>query len=644
MKERVLILWGGYRVSLLLIFIGMLAAAGIEMIYNVPALSESRRNGKETVYNLADLKVSNMELKENILVAGDEGCEIHLYPEGKYVNKLIYSYGKKDEEIMLNATITVVTYDAYGNETTETITDNNPYIINESIVNIRAKAKEICITIPEGLKGLEIKGIHIKNEPQFNGMRWLFFTAIFVPVLLLWKNRNTFIGKAERIFLLIGLTAGTMLVVIMPLNKVGFDEETHFRNAYNIKLSAEVSSTLAIEELKVVSLANWPYNIAQSKEERDIMEAYYQDAGDYTSKGSKAIKVSTKISTVGAFNYIFMALGIKMGKLLHLPFTAVFTLGRLFNMWSYITLIYFAIKKLPIGKYIMAVLALMPTPMFQAAVYSCDPVITGFMYLGLAYLIAELIEKENKITIKNGIILLGSLGFGMVAKAVYVPIMALGFLIPAEKFKNRKQKMVFRITNVVCILGLLATFVVPMLFAAESIGDPRGGDVSVMGQVSLILSQPLGYLKVWFDNMSNVFWDYSFGEGSLGTLGHLTASTCVPMIGLLLIFTIMTDNIERSEQDLILKQKWSMFIAAMLSVAFVWGSLYLAFNEVGSTFMGGVQGRYFIPLLFVFYMLIRRKNMKNNMRPVNYHFIVFGCTMYIAYKTIYDCILQPYCF
>lgn len=644
MREKILEIWTRYKVLVFLAIIAIVAAAGVELIYNIPVLVANRNNETQVEYQLTDISVSGMSQEKESLIAGSGQCEIHLYPEGKYVDKLEYSYKKKDEDSMLNAIITVVTYDAYGNGTTETIMDNNPYITEQSIVNIRAKAQEICISIPEGSEGTEISNIYIKNTPQFNGMRWLFFVSMFILILLIWKKRNDFIGKTERIFLLIGLVAGTMLVLIMPLNKVGFDEETHFKNAYNIKLSVGVSSTPAIEELKVVSLSNWPYNIAQSKEERDIMEAYYQKAGNYTKSGNTAIEVPTKISTVAAYNYIFMALGIKIGKLLHLPFVAVFTLGRLFNMWSYITLIYFAIKRLPIGKYIMAVLALMPTPMFQAAVYSYDSVITGFMYLGLAYLLAELIEKDKKITIKNGSILLGALGFGMVPKAVYVPVMALGFLLPKEKFKNKKQKLVFRITNLICIIGLLATFVLPMIFATESMGDIRGGEISVSGQISLILSHPLGYLKVWLTNLGNTFWSYGFGEGSLGTLGHLAISTCIPMIGLLIIFTIMTDNIDRSNLDLTMKQKWSMFIAAFLSLAFVWGALYLSFNEVGATYIGGVQGRYYIPLLFIFYLLLRRKSIKNAMNPVNYHYIVFGCSMFIMYKTIYDCILQPYCF
>ncbi|MCI8483796.1 MAG: DUF2142 domain-containing protein [Lachnospiraceae bacterium] len=656
MKEKWLKLWEKHRTSLLLIVVAVILASCVELGYNISVFRESRKSGTKETYDVSDLKTKGMSVEGESLAVNSKKGKIYLYPEGKYVDKLGYSYQKEDEDELFDVSIEIITYDAYGNETKEKIQDTNPYILDRSIVNIRKKVKEICIVLPENGKGVKISGIYIQNKPQFVGMRWLFFWALFSVILLFWKNRKKFEGKPEKIFLLIGLTGGTMMTLIMPFNKVGCDEEVHFKNAYDIKLSSAVSTTDAIEQLKFVTLSNWPYNINQSREEREAMKDYYLTEGDY--KGSQSQKVPTNISFVGAYHYIFMSLGIKLGKLLHLPFTTVYMMGRLFNMWTYLVLIYFAIKRLPIGKYIMAVMALMPAPMFQAGVYSYDTIVTGFMYLGMAYLIAELIEKDQKITIKNGLILLGSLGFGMVPKAVYVPMMALGFLIPKEKFVNEKQRKVFRSANIVCILGLLATFALPMLFATNSLGDTRGGEVNVSGQISLILSHPFGYLQVWLENVARTFWSYTFGQDAWGSLGHLPYSTCVPMIGLLLVFTIATDNlvtggtahgtaadqIGAGEADLTVKQKWILGIASGLSVAFVWGALYLSFNEVGRTLILGVQGRYFIPLLFPFYMLLRRRQIKNTINPVVYQSVLFGGAGYILFKTIYDCILAPCCF
>lgn len=643
MQKKLKEIWKKSRKTVLMLVIALAAATVIELLFQVNVLQEKANGNAEVTYRIEDMAYAGVEIQGDHLVSTGESGEIHIYPNGAYVDKMSYAFQSPDISDIVNLTITVVTYDAYGNSTAKAIQDRNPYVLDRSVVNVRAKATDICISIPEGMEGLEISDIQVKNLPRFQGLRWLFFATLLALILLIWANRYYFSGKVEKLFLLIGLTAGTLLVLIMPLNKVGYDEETHFRNAYNIKLSSGVSSTAAIENLKSVTLDNWPYNIAQSVEEREAMEAYYKTAGDYTGDSSVRIDVPTELTTVAAFDYIFMAIGIKLGKLLQLPFTAVYTLGRLFNMWSYVVLVYFGIKRLPIGKYIMAVLALMPTPMFQAAVYSYDAVITGCMFLGISYLIYELIEKEEKITVKNGMIMLGSLGFGILPKAIYFPVMMLPFLIPKDKFKNTKQRRIFRIANVVCVLGLIAAILISMLLAGAA-NDTRGGDVNAMEQVALILSHPLGYAKVWLENMKDTFWSYGFGVGSLGMLGYLAVTTCASMMGLLLIFTIATDNIDRSEKDLTVKQKVAFFLAAALSVAFVWGTLYLSFNPVGATIINGVQGRYFIPLLFIFYLLLRRRTIRNTMNPVYYNYIVFGSVLYIFYKTFYDCILLPYCF
>lgn len=643
MKEKIIFIWKKLRKYVFVIVLAAILAGVIEAAFNYNEWKASRTGNQECTYSVEELGCIELTKSGNALVSTGKAGEIHLNPQGKYVGKLVYSYDHLNEGALMNVTITVTAKNEYGQDSATVISDNNPYIINQSVVYIGKYASEICISIPEGMEGVTIHDVSIKNVPEFHWLRWFFFFSLIFLAFLLWAGRKAFMGNVERLFLVFGLTAGTMLVLIMPLNKIGFDEETHFRNAYNIKLSANVSSTNAIEQLKGVTLSNWPYNVAQSTEERQAIVEYYEIQGDYTNSDVR-IEVPTEINTVAAFDYIFMSLGIKLGKLLHLSFVKVFMMGRLFNMWSYILFIYFAIKRLPIGKYIMAAIALMPTPMFQAAVYSTDAIITGCVYLGISYLIAELIEKEKKLTVKNGLIMLGSLGFGILPKAVYFPLMALPFLIKKDRFKDKKQCIIFRMANLVCILGLLLSFVVSAWASPEILNDSRGGDVNSAAQMALILQHPFGFLKVLLQNVANVFWSYTFGEGVLGTLGHLLPSTCVAMIGLLMIFVVMTDNVDRSERDLTVKQKSAFALAMVLAAAFVWGSLYLAFNEVGATAIGGVQGRYFVPLLFILYLLLRRKKIKNSMSPIYYHYMVFGCVLFIQYKTFYDCVLATHCF
>ena len=72
------------------------------------------------------------------------------------------------------------------------------------------------------------------------------------------------------------------------------------------------------------------------------------------------------------FSYLPQALMIQLGRFLHLPFTWIYQLGRLGNLILYCGVIFLAIRKIPFGKRIMMVLALMPTAMFSAVTYTYD--------------------------------------------------------------------------------------------------------------------------------------------------------------------------------------------------------------------------------------------------------------------------------
>jgi uncharacterized membrane protein len=312
----------------------------------------------------------------------------------------------------------------------------------------------------------------------------------------------------------------------------------------------------------------------------------------------------------------------------------------------YIGAVYFAIRKLPFGKNILAVLALMPTTFFQACVYSYDSVVNAFTFLGLAYLIYELAHPEEKISVKNGVIILASFSIACLPKAVYFPMIALGFMIKNDKFKNKKEKYIFRIANVVCIIGIIATIVIPMTVgsSAGSVGDTRGGSGVNMGtQKDLIFSKPFAYAWVMLYNVFRTFWDYTFGTSSHGIIGHMSVSPCVTVIGLLLIYVIATDSSNGEYSGLSIAQKIWLSVAGLLCMALVWTSMYMAFNEVGVIKMQGVQGRYFIPMLPILYFVLHSEKVENRMNRTCWNVIVYGLVTYIWMYTVYSCILVPLC-
>lgn len=82
--------------------------------------------------------------------------------------------------------------------------------------------------------------------------------------------------------------------------------------------------------------------------------------------------------------YIPTAIGISVGRLLHLSSLLTFFLGRLCNLVFFIILIYLSLQIIPFGKQVLGAVMLLPITMQQAASASYDPFITGIITLFLS--------------------------------------------------------------------------------------------------------------------------------------------------------------------------------------------------------------------------------------------------------------------
>ena len=181
------------------------------------------------------------------------------------------------------------------------------------------------------------------------------------------------------------------------MSKVGWDEEINpFNRAYTLPITRTAKLTPTLHEYTAVSLTNWHYNLPQSKEEKVELFGSLDTLADYRSPEAIEISNQTKPYQFLQSALYPQALGIKAkSELLHLNFGYVYMLGRWCNLLAYAVIMYFAIKKLPIGKRLMAAIGLMPTPIFLASTYSYDAMIIAGITFGFAYLLAELLDRKK---------------------------------------------------------------------------------------------------------------------------------------------------------------------------------------------------------------------------------------------------------
>lgn len=627
----------------------------LEVLCNLPLLraNSGKSHGSFTV-DMSRVTYEGFHEEDGKLVFDGENGKIRVPLNGRFVGKFCYSY---EYDGLLNATVKVGVYNDYG-ELRErdilTVTDRNSKNVKNSWipVNRRAEYAEIYVfreALDEpGLSYIDFKamplhitGFEAVTIPAVNWYRLCFFWCLFgIGAMLIFYRE--YIGKRIEIgFLIISISVGTLLSLSLPANKVSWDEEVHFSQSFWMSnYRTPVSVSPAITQEFIAGIDTWPYNQPGTAEEQREFDNYLDLAGDYRNGG---ITWSADLNKTIFTGYAGEALLLKAGQLFHLPFSLVYKLGRLGNLFIYCIALYFAIKKTPVGKGIMVFLGLMPEPMMLAGVYSYDPTVTAFMYLSFAYILSAVLEPDKKITWKEYAVIMLAFFWGCRIKAVYAPLLLTGLLIPADHFRSRREKLIMKGGMILLCLGLMASFALPVIFSPSETGDVRGDNTSEAGQMSYVLGQPVAYAKILIQNIFHTLPSYVIGEKSLGLLGHQGEVSFPWLVYAGSAAVILTGGQSSCGKRLDWKQKLWIFILASAAVVLVWTSMYVIFTTPGNTYIDGVQGRYYIPFLFLVWLVLNPKWVTVHLKNKDYYGLVLALSGGMLLAVYYINVLQKFC-
>ena len=138
------------------------------------------------------------------------------------------------------------------------------------------------------------------------------------------------------------------------------------------------------------------------------------------------------------YGYIAPAIGIAIAKLLSLNAIWMLWLGRIFNITLYAGLVAYAVKKTPILKVPLFVVACIPATMSQAASISIDCFINGLAILLIAYFLQMYKAPEHSIDFKEIMKFSGILLILTLCKMTFMPLIFLLLFIPGDRYKERK--------------------------------------------------------------------------------------------------------------------------------------------------------------------------------------------------------------
>ena len=449
--------------------------------------------------------------------------------------------------------------------------------------------------------------------------------------------------KPEYGFLIVGLCCGIFLATAMPaVTALSFDDQIHFENVWNLSFGKYLRTSASSDSLAALS-----WTTAQNDSFIYAQDTYADYLRLVEQVDAPASNVLTEPSSTGRqqwiltnTGYITQALGMALARWMGLPMHMQIIAARLGNMLGYVLLCFAAIHFLKRFKLTFAAIALMPTPMFMASNFSYDPLCTGLCMLGTALIIDAVLDRDTRISWKRLLGIFVSFMLACNIKAVYAPLLLLVLLLPRSKFASRGQAVYVKVISMVLMLVAVGGILLDISGDINVIQDTRGDGADSAGQIAFVLSHPLTYFGYFISALWNGFQVYLLDSprltwAYLGSCSGIWATFSL----MLMLFTCYTDNDTAFAQRVSWQQRIGLLLVAGIATGLMFTAMYVGFSAVGSSSFGGVQGRYMLPILPLFALLLSPNGVKNAMNKTGWHMVFSLGNLLILMATCYELVL-----
>lgn len=444
--------------------------------------------------------------------------------------------------------------------------------------------------------------------------------------------KNVFLEKnISKLFVLSAIFFGIIMMFLVPPFQVP-DENSHFKKAYLTSrgqiIAEKVDGVEGFYFPQDISVAIDVYtnSVAGDRNKRiSYADVILDDRTPISYTNVQFQTFSTANSNLVA--HLVPAIGILTGKVFakltqggNASVTYLLYFARFANLIMYVTLIGFAIKNTPILKKTMMLVALMPMSLFLGASVSYDSLIIGVSFLVVSYIFKLIFDQEYKFSYKN-LIILAILGcIIIVIKPNYILLYLLLIFIPKNKFKDLKY--LFKILGffiLVFILGYFAlkipSFFVKSVTTTQNISSGNAVSLNSL-QIDYILSNPIKFFEALHNTLShNINYYISTTVATFGLIDTYVP-TFVSYLYLAIIIVMGITEMSQCDYNVHILFRIGciiLFVAVIISVFF---AMYISWTPmelgVGSNTITGVQGRYFIPVLFLPLVLFKNNLLVKN--------------------------------
>ena len=447
-----------------------------------------------------------------------------------------------------------------------------------------------------------IINLFIFDKSNFKSSFFIFtviYTSICGITSLYYYKRTK---NIERTVFLIIILFGLLCVFLSPINSIS-DEGEHF-------MRSEITSHGDFFPKYITQNNKQGFMSIDSLSHMPMDKTFFEtDSWNTQPINMTPHLVNSAFEQNPFYVYLAQAMGIDLAKLLNLNQISMLWLGRFFNLLLYASFTFIAIKKTPILKVPMAVVATFPLALVQAASFSSDSFIFSFSFIVIAYLLYMYKAKEGSLTKKEiGIFTVLVIILGL-SKVTLGGFALLILIVPKNNFKNPKDKY-FGFLSIFIVLLMLIIWT--KFYAVGSIS--HSWRASLFAQKNVNANDQIKYL---LSDVNGLITFLQIGNQipvQISALSKLyTNYNNFPLFNIIyaLFFTLLCVFYQLEDEI----KKNTRIITAFTLFIIIFGTYlaqYLTWAPVGSKDLieCGVVPRYFLPVFVLIPLIINYKNSK----------------------------------
>lgn len=420
------------------------------------------------------------------------------------------------------------------------------------------------------------------------------------------------ISKPQNVFLLLGLFFGLLFVFVTPPALVG-DEPNHFFRAYQISEGHIIGErrdylsggwlpeSVVLTNRKLVGDIEMNHDV---KFDTNLISELLYLPLDPENQIFERFPNTVVYAPVPYLPQVF---GILIGKLFAASPLVMIYLARIANLFFFIILAFATIRITPLHKWVFCLLCLTPTTVFQVASASVDAFTYGICFLSIAVFLSYALNDKEKLESADLFKVFGLSLLAVLSKQAYILLPLLFLLIPRRKIGSTgKYLLVFSCLFAVCLLTeAVWSFLVKAIYLPYRIDIPVNPEL----QLAFIINHPLNFISLAVrDYIFNSAYYFKTFFGQLTWFDLYVPTYLTVFISLVIIGVALLD---KDSKKTISKINKFIFLLIIAGTAFIISALlYMSWSPIGGNFIEGIQGRYFIPVAPLIFLLFYQRKLE----------------------------------